>query len=50
MTTPALDPTELAWATTKLNDLIAGFDAVVVGQPRLRTAAKIARASCRERV
>lgn len=38
MTIPALDPTELAWATTKLNDLIAGFDAVVVGQPRLRTA------------
>ena len=38
MTIPTLDPTELAWATTKLNDLIAGFDAVVVGQPRLRTA------------
>ena len=38
MTIPTLDPAELAWATTKLNDLIAGFDAVVVGQPRLRTA------------
>lgn len=38
MTEPHLDPADLEWAKTKLGELESRFEAVVVGQPRLRTA------------